>query len=335
MNEEGNKAMANHKPRITLGLPEHPRCRALIDGKVGVEGYELDVCPEFVSAGERHYRFLHDEWDVGECSAASLLRAIEKNRPFCAIPVFFERGPRQRNIYYCEGKLNDPTKLRGKKFGCFRYGATAVVWARGFLLDAYGLKTTDMHWYVSGREVYIPHELPVKVERLDPPPPFGQEKDQLSKLLSEGVLHGAIVPGDSGYLGLFGGGSVPSLMAKYPGVKPLFEDTEEIIRHTKQTGINPIIHVLALRREIVDKYPDFPAKLTRAFRDAKERSAEYMSPDQIAGYKKEAEVLGEDPYAYILGETEKRTMRALNRYQIEQGLMREELPLERVFAPSI
>lgn len=326
--------MSTTKPRITLGLPDHPRCRALIDGRVGVEGYELDICKDFVSSGERHYRFLQGEWDVGECSAATLWRAIERKQPFLAIPVFFERGPRQRNIYHCEGKLKHPTELKGKKFGCFRYGATAAVWARGFLLDAYDLKTKDMNWFVSGREVYIGHELPVKVERIDPPPPFGKEKLQLSKLLSEGVLHGAIVPGDSGYLGLFGGGSTPPMMAQYPGVKPLFDDAEEIIRHTKATGINPIIHILALKREVVEKHPDLPRKLTRAFQEAKTLATEYMSPEEIEGYGKEAEVLGEDPYAYVLGETEKRTLRALNRYQLEQGLMRSELPLESVFAPA-
>jgi hypothetical protein len=94
--------MTSGKPRITLGLPDHPRCRALIDGKVGIEGYELDIDPNFVSSGERHYKYLHGEWDVGECSAASLLRAIEKGQQLLAIPVFFERGPRQRNIYYCK-----------------------------------------------------------------------------------------------------------------------------------------------------------------------------------------------------------------------------------------
>ena len=69
--------MAN-QPRITLGLPDHPRCRALIDGKVGVEGYELDIDPNFVSSGERHYKYLHGEWDVGEVSAASLLAGHRK-----------------------------------------------------------------------------------------------------------------------------------------------------------------------------------------------------------------------------------------------------------------
>jgi 4,5-dihydroxyphthalate decarboxylase len=323
--------MASRQTRITLGLPDHPRCRALIDGKVGIEGYELSIDPNFVSSGERHYKYLHGEWDVGECSAASLLRAIEKGQQLLAVPVFFERGPRQRNIYHCEGRLNHPTELKGKKFGCFRYGATAVVWARGFLLDAYDIKTTDMQWFVSGREVFIGHELPVTVERIEPPPPFGQEKLALSKMLSEGVLHGAVVPGDSGYLGLFGGGSTPPMMATYAGVKPLFEDSEEILRYTKRTGINPIMHVVSLRREIVERYPDFPAKLTRAFREGKKASTPYMDAKEISGYEKEREALGEDPYAYVLGDNEKRAMRALNRYQIEQGLMKIELPIEDLF----
>jgi 4,5-dihydroxyphthalate decarboxylase len=124
------------------------------------------------------------------------------------------------------------------------------------------------------------------------------------------------------------------MMAKYSGVKPLFDDAEEIISHTRETGINPIIHILGLKREIVQKYPDFPGKLVRAFKEAKELAKEYMSPDEIEGYRKEAAVLEEDPYAYTMGEAEKRTLKALNRYQIEQGLMREELSLESVFAPN-
>ena len=75
------------KPKITLGLPDHPRCRAIIDGKVGIEGYELEVDPNFTSSGERHYKYLHGQWDVGEVSAASLLRAIETGRSLAIRPA--------------------------------------------------------------------------------------------------------------------------------------------------------------------------------------------------------------------------------------------------------
>jgi 4,5-dihydroxyphthalate decarboxylase len=322
--------MPQTKPRITFGSPPEPRNRALIDGLVKLDGYEIEHIGKY-SPGEFHYRFVQGEYDLCEMSTATFMRAKEKGKRFVALPVFFQRGPRQRNIFYCEGKLKHPSELKGKKVGAFRYGATAVSWARGFLLDEYGIKTTDVGWFVSGREVFIANELPVKVERIDPPPPFGQEKAQLAELVSKGVLGAALVPGDSGYLGLFGGGEVPHEMGKFPGVKPLFEDTDEIVRWVKRSGIYPIIHLMTMKQETAEKYPDLPAKLIEAFRASMKLATKYTTPDEAAGYAKEREVLGEDPYAYVLGEMEKRTMRALNRYQIEQGLLKTELPLESLF----
>jgi 4,5-dihydroxyphthalate decarboxylase len=322
--------MAQTKPRIVFGFPPDPRNRALLDGLVAIDGYEAEYVQQY-SPGEFHYRFVHGEYDVCEMSAATFLRTKEQGRRFVALPVFFQRGPRQRNIFYCEGRLKHPGELKGKKLGCFRYGATAVSWSRGFLLDEHDIKTTDVSWYVSGREVYIGNELPVKVERLDPPPPFGREKAQLAEMVSEGILAAAFVPGDSGYLGLFGGGTVPKEMGNFPGVKPLFEDTDEIVRWVKRSGIYPIIHVMTMKEETAERHPDLPGKLITAFREAGKLAGRYLTPEEIAGYRKEREVLGEDPYAYVLGETEKRSMRALNRYQIEHGLLKKELPLESLF----
>ncbi|HZD39328.1 MAG TPA: hypothetical protein VE131_01315 [Terriglobales bacterium] len=323
--------MVQAKSRITFCSPPNARNRALLEGLVEIEGYELESIDKGYTHGEVHYRFVQGEFDVAEMSTATLLRAKEKGKRFIGLPVFFQRGPRQRNIFYCAGRLRHPSELKGKRVGCFRYGATAVSWARGFLLDEYGLKTTDMEWFVSGREVYIGNELPVKVERLDPPPPFGAEKSHLAKLVSEGGLAAALVAGDSGYPALFGGGSLPKEMGAFRGVKPMFDDTEEIIRYVKRTRIYPIIHLVAMKQETMERYPDLAGKLIEAFRAAGKLASRYLGTEQIAGYAREREVLGEDPYAYVLGETEKRTVRALNRYQIEQGLMKRELPLESLF----
>jgi 4,5-dihydroxyphthalate decarboxylase len=319
------------KPRISMGIPDHPRTRAIIDGAVAIDGYDLDLTYKFTSPGERHYRFAQSEFDIGEYSAATFMRTREKGKPFVALPIFFERGPRQRNIFYREGNLSSPADLKGKKIGCFRYGATAVVWERGYLLDEHGLKTTDMGWYVSGKEVFIGQDLPVKVERLEPPPPFGQEKAVLAQLVSEGVLHAALVAGDMGHFGIFGGGTLPKMMGEFPGVKPLFDDTDEVIRWIKRTRLYPIIHLIAMKEDVAERYPDLPAKLVEAFRAAKRAAPKYMKRAEIEGYEKEAAVVGEDPYECVLGDIEKRTLQALNRYQIEQGLMRKELPLESCF----
>ena len=46
-------------------------------------------------------------------------------------------------------------------------------------------------------------------------------------------------------------------------------------------------------------------------------------------------MLGEDPYAYVMGENEKRSLAALNRYQIEQGLMKTTLPMDDLFVGHV
>lgn len=319
------------KPRITFSTNPHARNKALIDGSIRLEGYDFEYVGDKYSPGEMHYRFVQGEFDVAEMSTATLMRAKEKGKRFLALPVFFQRGPRQRNIFICEGKVKHPSELKGRQIGAFRYGATAVSWARGFLLDEYDIKTTDVGWYVSGQEVYIASELPVKVERLDPPPPFGQEKPYLSKLVSEGKLGAALVAGDSGYPALFGGGVLPGTMGQFPGVKPLFDDTDEIISYVKRTEIYPIIHIVTIKEETAERYPDLSAQLIEAFDEANKLAVKYLSPAEAEGYGKERDVLGYDPYACALTESAMKSIRALNRYQIEQGLVKKELPLETLF----
>jgi 4,5-dihydroxyphthalate decarboxylase len=130
---------------------------------------------------------------------------------------------------------------------------------------------------------------------------------------------------------LFGGGSLPGVMGQFPGVKPLFEDTEEIIRYVKRTQIYPIIHIMAMREESAEKYPDLPAKAIEAFREANRQAVKYFKPGEADGYAKERDLLGYDPYAGVLTEADKKSLQALNRYQIEQGLVKKELPLESLF----
>jgi len=61
--------------------------------------YDLEYVGDKYSPGEMHYRFVQGEFDVAEMSTATLMRAKEKGKRFLALPVFFQRGPRQRNIF--------------------------------------------------------------------------------------------------------------------------------------------------------------------------------------------------------------------------------------------
>ncbi len=63
--------MAKDKTRIKVGIPNLHRTRALIEGRVGIEGYELDITHDFKGPGDRHNRFHQGEFDVGEFSTAT------------------------------------------------------------------------------------------------------------------------------------------------------------------------------------------------------------------------------------------------------------------------
>jgi hypothetical protein len=72
-------------------------------------------------------------------------------------------------------------------------------------------------------------------------------------------------------------------MGQFPGVKPLFDDTDSIIRWIREKRICPIIHLVAMKEEMVEKYPDLPGKIVAAFRGAKKLSVKHLKPEQIAG----------------------------------------------------
>ena len=63
------------KPKIMFATNPNPRNRALIDGLIPIDGYNLEYVGDKYSPGEMHYRFVQGEFDLAEMSTASLMRA--------------------------------------------------------------------------------------------------------------------------------------------------------------------------------------------------------------------------------------------------------------------
>jgi 4,5-dihydroxyphthalate decarboxylase len=88
---------------------------------------------------------------------------------------------------------------------------------------------------------------------------------------------------------------------------------------------------MAMKEETAERYPDLVRKLIEAFGEANRRAVNYLKPAEAEGYAKERDLLGYDPYACALTDGDEKSIQALNRYQIEQGLVKRELPLESLF----
>lgn len=316
---------------LTLGCWDYDRVQPLIDGRVLPQGIDLRFLNMIVE--ETFFRMARNrEFDVSEMSMSSYVVSLCKpDRPFVAIPVFPSRFFRHSCIYVNAGAgIVTPKDLIGKRFGCPEYQMTAPVWIRGILSDHYGVPV-DGPIYVTGGE-----ETPNRSEKiaLDLPPNFRVERigpeDTLARMLAEGridAFHTARKP------------------STYDGVrvKRLFPDYVEVERaYWRDTGIFPIMHVIAIRREVYEANRWIAMNLFQAFREAQRLCYEGlretaalkgMLPWFNAHVEDTLDLMGDDFWPYGVGPN-RHVLEVFLRYHNEQGLSPRRVSVDEMFAPE-
>ena len=227
-----------------------------MDGSVQPQGIELNYLNMPVE--ETFFRMLrHREFEVAEMSLSSYtVSSFKPERPFVAIPIFPSRFFRHSCIYVnADAGIREPRDLIGKRVGNPEYQMTAPVWIRGILSDHYGVPV-DSVTYVTGGE-----EEPGRSEKLklDLPANIRVEPINETQTLSQMLLDGEI---DALYTA-----RMPSSFRSGNGrVKRLFEDYPEVERqYFRDTGIFPIMHTVAIRRDVYEANRWVAQSLYKAF----------------------------------------------------------------------
>jgi len=127
-----------------------------------------------------------------------------------------------------------------------------------------------------------------------------------------------------------------------PGVR-LFNDYRAAeAEYWKKTRIFPIMHVLALRRDVYERNRWLAMNLFQAFLEAKRRSMARVSefglshlplpwvPDHVRQWR---EIAGEDFWPYGI-EANRPTLEAFLQYGYEQGVCKKRIKVEDLFAPE-
>jgi 4,5-dihydroxyphthalate decarboxylase len=315
-------------PRLlTIACGDYDRTHPLIDGTVRPEGLELNWLT--LPPHEIWTRMLnHYEFDASEISLSSYLIARTIGKPLTAIPVFPGRAFRHSYIFVNSNSgIREPQDLVGKRVGLAEFQQTATVWARGILQHEYGVKLEEIEWFTwvkqSRMEIDMPKRYSIHAIASDRKP---------DEMLFTGELDAVICAN------LF-----PSLLQPPRHVRRLFENYEEVeAAYFRKTGIFPIMHAVALRQDLWEQQPWIATSLFKAFQLAKQIAYERLndiSPYKISlawfrrPVKEQRAVLGEDPWAYGL-EKNRRVVGTLMDYLYEQGLARERLAVEQVFAPN-
>ncbi len=318
---------------LTFGCWNYDRLRAIADGRVAIDGIDLNYLEMPVE--ETFFRMLrHREFDVAEMSLSSYTVSLFREpRQFVAIPVFPSRMFRHSSIYVnAKAGIREAKDLVGKRVGCPEYQMTAPVWIRGILADDYGVPV-DGVTYVTGGE-----ESPGRSEKLklDLPPSIRLERigptQTLARMLADGeidALHTARAPS--------------SFKARDGRVQRLFPQFKAVEReYYQRTGIFPIMHVIAIRRDVYEAHRWIAQSLMKAFvaaqalvyEDFRETAALKTMLPWLVEHVEEAEALmGPDfwPYGF---ERNRATLDTFLRYSHEQGLSKHRLQPEELFAPE-
>ena len=317
--------------RLTLALGDYDHTRDVAQGVVRPEGIELTWLN--LPVEEIFFRFVKfAEWDVSELSFGKYVSFLSQDdRRFVALPVFLSRVFRHSSIYVRrDGPVRAPADLAGKRVGVPEWAQTASIYTRGFINHELGIALGDIEWIQAGvnepgRVEKVALKLPAGV-RYRPEP--------------EKTLNGMLLAGELDAV----------LSARPPrgfpddGIARLYPDyrsAEEA--YFRKTGIFPIMHVLALRREVLDRDPWVAMNLFKAFDEAKRRSVARLTDitashaplpwlgEYAAGMQA---LLGGELWPYGV-EPNRPTLEAFVRFAHEQGVCHRRLDVEELFPEQV
>jgi 4,5-dihydroxyphthalate decarboxylase len=321
------------KLRLNLACWNYDRTRALADGSVQPDGIDLNYLD--LPVEETFFRMLrYREFEVAELSLSSYTVSLfGEQRPFIAIPVFPSRSFRHSCIYVnADANIRTPKDLIGKRIGTPEYQMTAPVWIRGILSEHYDVPVDSVTYYTGGEEE---PGRPEKI-RLDLPPhikvqPIG-ETQTLSGMLASGEI-------DALYTA-----RMPSTFSlQRSAVQRLFANYKEVEQeYYRKTRIFPIMHTVAIRRDVYEQNRWVAQSLYKAFVEAQRRTYEdlYMTaalkamlPWLTSHVEETRALMGDDFWAYGF-ESNRASLATFLRYHHEQGLSKRLLEPEELFAPE-
>ncbi len=308
---------------ITLACGDYEIIRALKEGQVEPDGIDLTVLTEMDST-TRHWRFIRNrDFDMAETSASSYVVAKDQGEPVTALPVFLHRRFRHGFVFINTQKgIKSPKDLIGRKVGIKSFLVTAGHWMRGILEHEYGVPHKSLQYFAELDED-IEFEVPADLNITRLP-----HDKSVEKMLAEGeldaVIHSSIIK---------------PLAAGDPRVGRLFPDYKaEEIAFYKKTQIFPIMHVLGVKQEIVDKHPWVPINMFHAFQKAKSLAMARMANPRIVplawyreAWEEQESILGPDPWEYGLGDRNRHTIETLAGYSHEQGLTKKRHTADDLF----
>jgi 4,5-dihydroxyphthalate decarboxylase len=274
------------------------------------------------------------EFDASEMSLSEhVTKLIAGNSPFVALPVPISRVFRHQFVFINKKSgIKHPKDLEGRKVGVPLYVQTAAVYIRGMLQHEYGVDLSTIHWIQGAMEHPGTHGKPSVLPVLGKIDLKQNDSGKsLNQLLEDGGIDAMITA------------TIPEPFGRNPDIQRLFPNFREVeADYFKRTKIFPIMHILAIKRSVYEKYPFVATSLynacseSRAIAISKMRDVgalRYMLPWLVDDFHEIDQVFGKEFWPYGVEEN-RATLEALMTYLHEQSMIPKKLPIEELFAPT-
>lgn len=221
-----------------------PHVQALLDGQVTSERLNLQFVPvEPISRAFR--RAIRDEeFAVTEMALVTLAMAVDAGHPWIGLPIVLLRGFHHGALRTPNtSPIRGPRDMAGRKAGVRAYSQTTGVWVRGILETEYGVSPDQITWLTTEDAHVADFSDPSNVIR-------AASGATLNSLLSSGEIEAVI--GDGG--------------TSFPETRSVIPDPEKAaLDWYGRTGVYPVNHVIAFRKELLRQEPRLANELQRMF----------------------------------------------------------------------
>ena len=317
---------------MTFACGLYDRMLALYTGEVQAEGIDL----AFLAIDDPRQIFdrmgKNLDFDACEMSSSEVIsRYAAGRREMVALPVFPSRVFRHGFITVNRKAVRTPKELAGKRIGVPLYTQTAALFIRGLLQDEYDVDLSGVHWVQGATNSAESHGNPSAPPLLKP---VSIEQNTSGRSLSELL--------ETGEIQAILGSGLPVALRTNPDVQRLFPDFHvRELDYYRRTRIFPIMHLVAIRRDLYEKHPFVATSLYKAMTEAKDialakmrdlGALRYMLPGMPAELDEIDATFGGDPWPYGV-EANRPTLEALVRYMAEQSLIKAPIPVDELFVP--
>ena len=319
---------------------DYPRIQAIYDKKVEIKGCTYDIIKSGgISDMNTNVFSGKQSFDITEIGMVPYILAYANDgfRDYTLLPIFPLRLFRHKSIFIrSDGSIKNPEDLKGKKIGTPGYSSSSLTWIRGMMEDEYGISPKDVEWVIANKDSSA--NISGKVSKQENVIPDGISisygsvgKDESELLLSGEVdaLFHAIQP--------------QAFIDGDPRIGRLFANSKQVEQdYFTKTGIFPIMHAVAVKKELLENNPWLSQSLFDAYSASKTANYNFMTKlgwafDTLPWYGQQHEevkkLMGANFWPYGIEENRK-TLETLFRYCYDQGLSEQKVSIEDLFHPS-